>query len=322
MGETITQQTGRTSIAAQILSGAGHIAMTFVIFGLFASPFLSAGVVDMVGTGVVDPQIQGPLLKDLAIMFGLAVCTWALLFVAYTHVRDRIRRQKTMVVVKTRGSVMTESLIVLPVFLLLTFGLGQMGVNSMAGLLTTLGTFQAARTLAVWGPEVGSNRSGTTVSRTNAEDRARIAAAAVIAPVAPMSAGNILCTKTNAFRKLVGGMVAAGLAPVEAPQRYNTFSDALDTSTFAQRGPAKLAGAYCSVGVTYSGDMRTNPGATEVGSFTTKVAYKHKMVFPLVGLAFGGTPTPGGWLTTIERTYSLTHHLTPNPILPKKNDIL
>lgn len=311
MGETITQHTGRTSIAAQILSGAGHIAMTFVIFGLFASPFLSTGVVDMVGTGIIDPQIQAPLLKDLAVMFGLAVCTWALLFIAYTHVRDRIRRQKAMVVVKTRGSIMTESLIVLPVFLLMTFGLGQMGVNSMAGLLTTLGTFQAARTLAVWGPEVVANRPGTSVSRSDAEDRARIAASLVIAPVAPMSAGNILCSKSNAFRKLVQGMVAAGLSPVEVPQRYTSFASSLDNATFAQRGPAKFAGAYCSTKVTYSGNM-----STEGSEFNTKVEYRHKMVFPLVGLAFGGTPTAGGWLTTVERNYTLTHHLTPINVLP------
>jgi hypothetical protein len=91
---------------------------------------------------------------------------------------------------------------------------------------------------------------------------------------------------------------------------------------FAQRGPSKFAGAYCSVDVSYTGDMRTNPGATSVGSFTTTVDYQHKMVFPLVGLAFGGTLTAGGWQTTVTRTYSLTHHLTPNPILPKTNDIL
>lgn len=317
-----TKRRGKASIAGYVLSGAGHVAMTFAIFGLFASPFLSSGVMEMVGSGLSDPQIQAPLLKDLAIMFGLAVCTWAILFVAFTHVLARIRIRKTMVVVKTRGSIMTESLIVLPVFLLLTFGLGQMGVNSMAGLLTTLGTFQAARTLAVWGPEVGNNRSGTTVTQANARDRARIAAAAVIAPVAPMSAGNITCTKTSAFTKMVEGMVSAGLSPVELPQQYKSFSSALDNATFAQRGPSKFAGAYCSVGVTYSGDMRTDPGATEVGTFTTNVQYQHKMVFPLVGPAFGGTLTAGGWQTTVERTYTLTHHLTPNPILPKQNDIL
>ncbi len=310
MGETNTQKQ-RTSLAAHILSGAGHIAMTFVIFGLFASPFLSSSVATMVGTGLSDPQIQAPLLKDLAIMFGLAVCTWALLFVAYTHLRDRIRRQKAMVVVKTRGSIMTEFLIVMPVFLLMTFGLAQMGVNSMAGLLTTLGTFEAARTLAVWGPEVGTNRAGSSVTRANAEDRARIAASVVIAPVAPMSAGNILCTKSSAFRSLVTGMVKAGLSPVEIPQRYTNFASSFDNATFAQRGPAKFAGAYCSTTVTYSGDM-----FSEGTEFNTKVAYKHKMVFPLVGLAFGGTPTAGGWLTTVERNYTLTHHLTPNKELP------
>lgn len=317
-----TKQLEKTSVAAQILSGAGHIAMTLVIFVLFASPFISTGVLEMMGTGLNDTQIQAPLLKDLAIMFGLSVCTWALLFSAYVHVRDRIRVRKKMVVVKSRGTVLTETLIVFPVFLLLTFGLGQMGVNSMAGLLTTLGTFEAARTLAVWGPEVGNNRTGSTVTRANAEDRARIAAAAVIAPVAPMSKGNIMCGKSSAFKKLVKSMVAAGLLPVEAPQKYSSFASAMDNATFAQRGPAKFAGAYCSVGVTYSGDMRTDPGNVEVGEFTTKVEYRHKMVFPLVGLAFGGTPTPGGWLTTVERTYTLTHHLTPNPILPKPNDIL
>lgn len=316
MSETKTHSQAAL-IVGRFVGLAGHLAAILIIFGLFTAPFLSSAVVGMMGVGLQDPQLKGEIFGDVAIMLMLAAASWAVLFFAYVSVRNRLRREKKMVVARVRGTVMTETLIVFPVFLLLTFGLGQMGVNSMAGLLTTLGTWEAARTLAVWGPEVGNNRTGTSVSSTDAKDRARIAAAAVLAPVAPMSAGNIACSKSNSFRKLVQGMVAAGLAPVESSQTYSAFSDALDSATFAQRGPAKFAGAYCSVEVNYTGDMRTNPDETDVGQFKTTVAYKHKMVFPLVGLAFGGTLSPGGWVTTIERNYTLTHHLTPNPELPK-----
>lgn len=307
------------SAAARILSGVGHVLATLIVFSLFAAPFMSEAVLSLFTSGIADEQTKGWILRDVAVMLGLAAGMWGTIYFAYTRVSARLRRSKKMAVVVARGTVATETLIVLPVFLLLTFGLGQMGVNSMAGLLTTLGTFEAARTLAVWGPEVGNNRSGTTVTQAMARDRARIAAAAVIAPVAPMSTGNIACSKSTAFRKLIQGMVAAGLAPIESPQKYSTFGSALDNGLFAQRGPAKFAGAYCSVNVTYSGDMRTAPGDTGQGQFRTVVEYRHKMVFPLVGLAFGGTLTAGGWQTTVKRTYELTHHLTPNPELPKDN---
>lgn len=307
------------SLAAWILSGLGHVLATLIVFSIFSVPFFSEGALSLVTSGLADAQTQGWIVRDLGLMLLMSAGMWGVVFWAYKRISSRLHEGRRMKVVVARGTVATETLIVLPVFLLLTFGLGQMGVNSMAGLLTTLGTFEAARTLAVWGPEVGNNRTGTAVTQAMARDRARIAAAAVIAPVAPMSAGNIACSKSTAFRKLVEGMVAAGLAPVETPQQYSTFASALDNGLFAQRGPAKFAGAYCSVNVTYSGDMRTAPGETGQGVFRTVVEYNHKMVFPLVGLAFGGTLTAGGWQTTVKRTYDLTHHLTPNPELPKDN---
>jgi hypothetical protein len=242
-----------------------------------------------------------------------------MLFICYAWIQAGRRKAKTLAVVKPKGTIVTETLIVFPIFLLLTFGLGQMAVNSMAGLLTTLGTFQAARTIAVWGPEQGNNRSGTTVTRDMVIDRARIAAAGVIAPVAPMSAGNIACTKSDAFNDLQAAMVGAGFVGTETPARYSSFASSLDKAAFAQRGPAKLAGAYCSTTVDFTGTVLTGPDETGVERFTAQVTYAHKMVFPLVGLAFGGTLSPGGWITEVQRSYTLTHHLTPNPELPRES---
>ncbi len=310
-----------TNLGAWALSGLGHLTATLIVFCIGAGGFLSETIV-LVQTGLGDAQIQADVMKDLGILFGLSAAFWGILFIGYRWVQEGRRKSKKLAVVRARGAIMTETIIIFPVFLLLTFGLAQMGVNSMAGLLTTLGTFQAARTIAVWGPEEGNNRTGETVTREHVEDAARLSAASVIAPVAPMSAGNIACEKSDPFNDLVAGLVAAGLSPTETPQRYSTFSSSLERVTFAQRGPGKLAGAYCSTSVSFEGNILTAPSETSVEQFTVNVTYSHKMVFPLVGLAFGGTPSAGGWVTDVERTYSLTHHLTPNPELPNENDIL
>lgn len=313
------------TFASVAIEGLGHVLAISVLFAVACALALPGETFGMVRASVHDPQMSGYVIKDIAIMLALATIIWAVFFTGFSWVRDGLNRQKTMAVHKTAGTIVTETLIVLPVFLLLTFGIAQMGINSMAGLLTTVGTFQAARTIAVWAPEQGTSRttSGGAVSSLDVIDRAKIAAATVIAPVAPMSAGAIACSKPDALQKLSSSMVAAGLSPAAAAQaRIGTFSEALDSSAFAQRGPTKLAAAFCSMEVSFFGDIKTSPGDTGQGEFTTNVTYNHKMVMPLVGLAFGGTLTPGGWQTSIERSYRLHHHLTPNPESPKTNDIL
>ena len=310
---------------AWVVEGCGHALAISVIFAIAIALAMPGQTFGLALSALDDPQMSSHVLSDLAIMLALSTFTWAVLFGGLCWVRDASTRRKRTAVHRTVGSIATETLIVMPVFLLLTFGIAQMGVNSMAGLLTTVGTFQAARTVAVWAPEQGTARtnSGQTVTRGDVEERARIAAAAVVAPVAPMSAGATRCSTPRTLSLMIQSMVNAGLSPVQAPAtRIGTFTEALDRSSFAQRGPTKLVAAYCGMNVRFSGDIYTSPGDTEQGEFTTRVTYNHKMVFPLVGPAFGGRLTAGGWEVPIERQYRMHHHLTPNPELPKRNDIL
>ena len=73
---------------------------------------------------------------------------------------------------------MTETLIVIPVYILVMLGTMQLSQNMMAGLLTTLSAFEAGRTAAVWIPEAESGRNGVSDDLVN--DKVRIAAATVV----------------------------------------------------------------------------------------------------------------------------------------------
>lgn len=321
---TKREQKRASVLAAASIEALGHGVAIALIMAMSVFVVMPKGVIELFAGAITDAQMQAYILKDVAVLVALSTVGWAVIFWGFTRIRDGIRRRQTLIIQKAVGTVITETLIVLPVFLLLTFGLAQMGVNSMAGLLTTVGTFQAARTAAVWAPEQGMSRTeaGIVVDEDTVRDRARIAAAAVIAPVAPMSAGAIACGPSGALNDMMQGMVAAGLSPAAAPERIGTFTEALSEARFSQRGPTKLLAAYCSTEVEISGDIRTGASSTSQGQFSTRVTYRHKMVFPLVGAAFGGTLTPGGWEGEIVRSYEVHHHLTPNPELPKKNDIL
>ena len=75
---------------------------------------------------------------------GISVCVWALFVILFHTVRpdptDVSRRFRA-----TRGTVLTETLIVIPVALTLTFGLAQLAVMNVAGILANLASVQAGR---------------------------------------------------------------------------------------------------------------------------------------------------------------------------------
>ncbi len=207
---------------------------------------------------------------------------------------------------------MTETLIVLPIFLLFTSGLAQMGINAMAGLLTTVGTFEAGRTLAVWGPEIGNARVNG-VSRADVSERARLAVALVVAPVATTTLSQInKCSTSPTLDKLLKGMVASGvLSTPNAGGRVSiwSFSEAFGKESFATRAPAKLKSAYCSVEIDNSVFANIPTTGTKGANFTVKVKYNHQAVFPMVSQIFSNSG--------ISRSYVMRSHIPPNDCLPE-----
>ncbi|MFW6058513.1 MAG: hypothetical protein ACOC9W_06625, partial [Persicimonas sp.] len=119
---------------------------------------------------------------EIAVHLGLAGCMWALAVLGFEVVTSR-RAPVKKLLDAADGSVMTETLVVLPIFLLLTFGIAQLAVNNMAGLVTNTAVFQSGRTVWLWTSEAEASRRGVTMDKVR--ELARVQAAAVLTPVAP-----------------------------------------------------------------------------------------------------------------------------------------
>ena len=306
-------------VARTLVSAAMHLLAITITFACFVALFATQRVAEVFPLAFAEPQLQPDLIAPLVIILGLAACAWGLVFITYLLAQSRIHVVRTTSMRPSTGTIITETLIVLPVFFLLTFGLAQMGTSSIAGLLTTLGTYEAGRTLSVWGPEIGNDRApGGATSQSTANEKARLAAAAVIAPATPELASGLQgCNQGNSLPKMRSGMVAAGLSPEAVPPlSIRNMPQAFGVSAFALRGPTKLTLAYCATEVSWT-SINSNPGDTERNEFTTTVRYHHPAVFPLVGILFAADPGAGPWITphvsTITRTYTMWSQLTPNP---------
>lgn len=324
MQDQITNQSRRSQWTRWAFRALLHCSAVLIMAGLFISFFMTEAIWSVMGHAISDAQVQNKMWTEGLLITGLAACFWAMLYIAFAYFREGRKARKKMAIVKVTGTVLTETLIVFPVFLLLTFGLAQMAVNSMAGLLSTLGVYEAARTIAVWGPEQGHNRTGSgAVTNAHIRDRARIAAAAVIAPVAtPLARSANFCDRSDTFNRTIRGMAAAGLMPtVVGTAEVASLSQALGTENYMRRGPAQFASAYCGTNVTFTGGIITQMASSDRTTFTTRLTYDHKIQFPFMGRVFGQMSATG-YTTRITRAYSMTQHLSPNPILPKSNDIL
>lgn len=300
--------------ARYLISGVGHVAAVTLIFFAYQSLFLTDAAFQILKVALGDVQLVQALTFELGIIYGLSACLWAFMYLGYLWIRESMRVRKTVALVKTRGTIIVETLIVFPVFLLFTFGLAQMAVNSMAGLLGTLATYQAARTIAVWGPEVGNNRAGSAVTRAVVIEKARTAAAGVMAPIAPTLPSEFAtCDARNkTVNDMLSSMVGAGVVPTGAPAPVESFVGALDKTTFGTRGWYKLQIAFCRSEVNYQGQIITDGTSRARNQFTTNFQYQHRTAFPLMRPVFGV-------YSTIERTYELTQQISPNPVRPTQN---
>ncbi len=272
--------------------------------------------------------------NEYLLQVGLSACLWALAvivfkLVAIAHRDARAEKLKpTRIALKARGTVLTESLIVLPVFLLLTLGLIQLTLNNTAAIFTSLAAFQSGRTVHLWAPEnSGSSwaRNGG-VSSDNIQERARVAAASVLAPVAPSQYLDGSCSTSSLFNNKLEAMMSVTLGAAgslgsasagtvralamgrEMSTRNNlTVTKAFDSDKFAVRAPIKLLIAYCHT----AAEVRTTNGMHAV-----TVTFSHKQAMPLVGRIFGSVIKTSGRYNNVVRTYNIPQQISPNPAHP------
>lgn len=305
----------RSALAARaagyLTTGAGHLVGTATIFALSWMVLTSPETRDLT-VEALSHGLLSHVKVEIWLQIGLSACTWALGVMAFHAIRSA--RQRTPRLVKARGTVIIETLIVFPLFLLVTMGLLQLTVNNTAGILTTLAAYNAGRTLAVWHPEADVGRNG--VNRAMATDKARVAAAVAVTPVAPSDFVYSMSNCNNHSEATLGpkiesmtmgGHVTDVSLNVKAHgnREHLTVSGAFDQSSFLSRGQRKLNFAYCATTVTYT---------TSGSEVTARVEYKHQNAMPMVELIFGNFETVAGraaFYSTIEREFTTTLQIPP-----------
>lgn len=254
--------------------------------------------------------------SDGLMLWGLGACVWALMFITYRLFEARRQQAKTKTLRLSRGTIMTETAIILPVYFMLSFGLSQLSLNFIAGSLANVAGYMASRSYWVWEGEVNKNRSGTNVSQADALERAKISGALVMAAVAPgdftgasLAGLNGSAQKARAMTAPLGfdsGQLAqilsgiSGGLDVGSGSFYKTF----DPSSGLVRGALKFTHAY-------------NASSVEVLPNGAGVRFTYQMLqsMPVVGKFFGEYKVmgPNGlamyyWLS-IMRDYTFTKQL-------------
>lgn len=302
---TCRNLTGKTTMnrvdATRLIARAWlHVLGTSLVFVLLLIPYLEQSLIDGFVTAMAHPEFRTFGVMEWAIHFGLSLCVWAMIVITYQLVAMRRKTGRTIKV--SRGSAITETLIILPVWMLLSMGLMQLCITNIAGILTNLATFQAARTVWVWSGESQGQRLG--VNYATIMSKARVQAAQSLAPVAP---GDYFhdpyFTVSPSLKAARAGMLAQQLplltedqGGVAAPLVYAleledlkgmtsmgtrgglNLARSLDASSFRLRSVRKLTAAYHATTVV---------PITVLGRAGAVVIYRHQIAMPLVPQFFG-----------------------------------
>ncbi len=293
-----------------MVSGTIHILGIAIISIVFAIPYLDFQLVGWYKAGFEHADTARATLIDIGLHIGLATCLWAMLVILFKFANERRRSLKRSIKV-ARGTIMTETLIILVPFLLLTSGLAQLTILNIAGILGNLAAYQSARVAWVWQPEADAGRRG--VGGGTVAEKARIAAAATYAPAAPSSYA--VSGGSPDLNRLRGTMFAyfgpskannmggAGIGQSSAALGGGTGADHIDlyynygwdVDSFPDRAARKLTMAY----------EATSVQIISGGNVGARVVYQQNMVFPWFAYIWGTQQTIGGrngWYTPITRT--------------------
>lgn len=307
------------------------LGITFIALILLI-PYVGTGFFDAYYVAMANEEFRAVSLAEWGIHIGLATCVWALIAITYKMIS--IRRKKLRAVKTTRGSAITEFLIILPVWMLISMGLMQLCITNIAGILTNLGAFQAARTVWVWAGEAQGDR--LNVGYMTVASKARVQAAQSLAPVAPGDYfHDPFFTVSSDLKAARAGMLAqqlplltgdqgalgyplAYLLQLEDPKGLTTsgtrkglaLSRSLDSSSFRLRSVRKLTWAYHATTVVpfYLGPVA---GAL--------VIYRHQIAMPLVPQFFGqygSVMGRKGYYRVIKREFTYVSQRAANPQYP------
>ncbi len=197
---------GQFAMTTQSLKSYGIQAMLHLLGVVFVCllllmPYIDGHIAEGFFLAMEYSEFQSFTATELALHVGLSASLWALVVITFKLLMLKRKRRKILKV--ARGTAVTETLIILPVWIMLSMGLLQLSVMNIAGILANLATFQAARTVWVWAGETSQGVSYMTVMT-----KARVQAAYALAPVAPGDYIHNPIFVSNSFKAARAGMVA------------------------------------------------------------------------------------------------------------------
>lgn len=308
------------------VAAMGHISGVGVLLSINALLFVDANVISAVQNSAEFAEFYRVVTFPMMLQVGLASCIWALMVIIVRWGRltlQEYKKSERVILKKSKGTIMTETLIIFPLFLLFTSGLAQLSINSTAGVLMAVGTFQASRTAWLWEPETRAQnpRNGMSGDEAGVNERARIAAATVLTPVVPAEFRGT-CSFSQLFderlRAIGSAGAFAGVAGADAVRALTTagrsseyrefgYARAFDGSRFAVRGAKKFYLAYCLTSAEHT---------TGGGDITTTVRYNHSNVFPWFAYIFGKRKLAAGnlgWYSEFRSSATLKQQINVNP---------
>ncbi len=339
------------ALAIGLAQGLIHLVGVATVFILSAIWLLDAAVRSALWEAY-SMGAYGAIPAEALLHLGLSMVGWACIYITF-RLLTAVPKDSSPRLVKARGTVIVETIIVLPVLLLLVLGLLQLIVLNSAGLLSTLASYNAARVVAVWGPEAESGRND--VDDDLVAEKARLAAAAAVAPVAPADFfyTNDCSGNTDALEDFLSGLEMGGysvdlgplgsmgitghtnhtaMGPASGARGNLSVPMAFDSTDLATRGQRKMGFAYCAMTVQLNNaasdstpcdgelcgdiDIPEGPEGDEAGA---TIAYQQQMAFPIAERVFGSGDFVAGrhaYYSTIERSHTFTAQMDSNPDSP------
>lgn len=276
------------------LSIAGHTIGVGVIAVALAWVVADAATLEMIVVALQRGSVAGTPWVWVALHLGISAAIWFMIAFAVRRLMKRDEGPKRVVKLQ-RGTALTEFLIILTPFLLLTSGLAQLAILNTASLLADVAIYNATRAAWVWDTR-------DDVDRDFIEKKARIAASMALAPTAPSDFSTDQANDIKDLAEELGGTGAFALGG-DAEHSAMTYSIAYDTGTFEERILKKLYFAYLAT------EMQVRVGDDPIEANFT---YQMNCVFPWFAYIWGQhTSVAGrsGFYVPIRRRHSLPQQL-------------
>ncbi len=260
------------------------------------------------GDAQLGDSTRAILLRHLGASAALVAMAWGI----WAGLSRRRVATQRRVQLTARGAVMLESLIAIPVLLLLICGLMQLTLNNITMMMVNLATFEGARVAWIWEAEACPNCNASQ----RASEYARVQVAAVLAPVADASGAVSPSVGGDRFERLRAAMVASQI-PFAAGDGSGASGDAmanrvigpgsnslsvsraLGAQPYSVRSARQMTIAYEST--------RTTVRSNSSDEITFELTYRHRCTVPFVPQVFGDYGRIGqrrGYFMTMERTYT------------------